>query len=167
MSAPLSLASLFVIEAKKYEHISFDKGDATMVTLLVFGICAGIVLASLYTLYQRSVPGRLVRALLSAAALSPDAAKTLAEIGCDGNCLLCFELRHNAVLKKTVQKVEGEGCDTRYYIPEELKYRAEGRFEKKGNGPLQFIVTAILSFGLGLLIIKLIPFVLSMIDAVL
>ena len=167
MSAPLSLASLFTVEPKEYQNISFDKGDATTVTLLVLGICVGIVLSSLYTLYQRSVPGSLVRALLRAAALSPDSAKTLAELELSKKGLLGFELRHNIVLQKTVQKVEGEESGTRYYIPEELKYRAESRFDKKGNGPVQFIITVILSLALAILLIKLIPVVLSMVDAIL
>ncbi|MBE6603241.1 MAG: hypothetical protein E7636_02760 [Ruminococcaceae bacterium] len=167
MRTPLSLVSLFTLEAKEYENITFDQSDATMVTLLILGICVGIVLSSLYTLYQRSVPGSLVRALLRAAALSPDSAKTLAELDLSKKGLLGFELRHNLVLQKTVQKAEGEGSDTRYYIPEALKYRAEGRFDKKGNGPLQFILTVFLSIGLAILLIKLIPFVLAMIDALL
>ena len=167
MSTPLSLASLFTLEAKEYENITFDQSDAATVTLLVIGICVGIVLSSLYTFYQRSVPGSLVRALLRAAALSPDSAKTLAELDLSKKGFLGFELRHNIVLQKTVQKVEAEGSDTRYYIPEALKYRAEGRFDKKGNGPLQFMLTVFLSIGLAILLLKLIPFVLSMVDALL
>ena len=92
MRTPLSLVYLFTLEAKEYENITFDQSDATMVTLLILGICVGIVLSSLYTLYQRSVPGSLVRALLHAAALSPDSAKTLAELDLSKKGLLGFEL---------------------------------------------------------------------------
>ena len=127
-----------------------------------------ISLAAIITFYQRSIPGGFVRALLRAEALSPEKAKTLAELGYEKSRLIGLELRHGTVMKKTVQRV-GEGSDTavRYYIPEELKYRAETRYQSKGNGPLQLILTIALSFGLAILLIRLIPAVLGMIDAIL
>lgn len=167
MNAPLSLASLFTIEAKEYKNFSFDEGDIGMVYLLVFGICIGLVIASLYTLYQRSVPGALVRALLATSSLTPETAKTLEELELGALGFLRLELRHNLILQKTVCTVEAEGEPTRYYIPEEQRYRAEGRFDKKGNGPLQFVLTVLLAAGLAILLFKLIPLVLSMIDAIL
>lgn len=168
MQAALSLASLFRIEPREYKHLTLTESDLTMLSLLVIGLCIGISLAALITFYQRNIPGGFVRALLRAEALSPEKAKTLAELGYEKNRLVGFELRHGTVMKKTVQQT-GKGNDTavRYYIPEELKYRAETRYQKKGNGPLQLVFTIALSFGLAILLIKLIPAVLGMIDAIL
>ena len=154
--------SIFAIDAKEYRSATLDSGDALILTLLVYGICAGIVLAAIYTLYQKSVPGSLVRALIAADATSPDKAVTLEALPLRFKKLLAFELEHNLVLGKTVQTV-GEGSDVRYYIPEEQKYRAEGRFEKKGNGILSLVLTAALAFGLALLLFFIIPLVLSIV----
>ncbi len=168
MSTPLSLASLFTVETREYQNFTFTESDASMVSFVVIGICIGIVIASLIIFYQRNIPGGFVRALLRAEALSPETAKTLAELGYEKNALIKFELRHGAVMKKTVQQMgEGSNAEVRYYIPEELKYRAETRYQNKGNGPIQLILTAILSVGLAILLIKLIPAVLSMVDAIL
>ncbi len=170
MSTPLSLASLFRIEAREYQNLTLTESDTATLSFVVIGICIGIVIASLITFYQRNIPGGFVRALLRAEALSPETAKTLAELGYGKSPLVKFELRHGTVMKKTVQQTEaGEGIDAaaRYYIPEDLKYRAEARYQNKGNGPLQLVLTVVLSFGLAILLMKLIPVVLSMIDAIL
>ncbi|MBQ9802911.1 MAG: hypothetical protein IJW51_07585 [Clostridia bacterium] len=166
---PLSLVSWFTVEAKEYEHFTLDAGDASMLTLLICGVCIGIVIASLVTLYQRNVPGGFIRAMLRAEAHSPETAKTLAALGYEKNALIRFELKHSTIMQKLVQQAteEGSGEEPRYYIPEELKHRAEIRYESKGNGPLQFAVTVVLSVLLALLLVKLMPFVLSMIDAIL
>jgi len=157
-----ALLSIFRVEPKAYKGITLDGGDALLLTLLVYGICGGIVLAALYTLYQKGVPGGLVRALLKAEAHSPETAKTLGELNLGFLRLLRFELRHNLILQKTVTAV-GEGENTRYYIDKDLKYRAEGRFEQKGNGAVALILTILLSCLLGILLFLLIPVVLSMI----
>lgn len=167
MKALLSVASLFEITVKEYQNIKFDQSDAATVRLVIFGLCIGAVLASLLTLYQRNVPGGFVRALLAAGALSPEGAKALSELGYEKNALVKFELKHNTVLQKTVLTLTAADGTARYYIPEEQKYRAETRFESKGNGPLQFALTVVLAIGLAILLLKLIPPVLSMIDAIL
>ncbi|MBQ5754334.1 MAG: hypothetical protein IIV90_01580, partial [Oscillospiraceae bacterium] len=52
------------------------------------------------------------------------------------NPFVLFEIDRNAVLKRFVKRVEPteDGEEVRYYIPEELKYDADVRFEAKGNG---------------------------------
>ena len=153
---------IFSIDPGDYKSISLDSNDALLITMLVYGICAGIVLAALYTLYQKSIPGELVRALIKAEATSPETAKSLGDLALPFVALLRFELAHNPVLTKTVLST-GEGEMTRYYIPEELKYRADERFEKKGNGLLSLLLTCLFSFALALLLFLLIPVILSIV----
>ena len=176
----LSLASFFTIEAREYVHFSFDASARATVQTVILAFCIGILLASLYMLYQKLVPGNIIRAILKAEAHTPEAAKTLTELGLDKNPLYRFELRRNAVLKKTVlctseqetgedesEKAESAAKEERFYIPEEDKYRAEVRFDKKGNGVVGLVVTAILTVALAILLIKLTPAVLGMIDTLL
>ena len=51
-----------------------------------------------------------------------------------------------------------------FYIPDEEHYRAEVRFDKKGNGIAGLVLTAVLTVALAILLIKLTPVVLGMID---
>ena len=175
----LSLASIFTIEARDYVHFSIDAATLAAVRNVILGFCIGILLASLYMLYQKLVPGAIVRAILRAEAHTSETAKTLAELGLDKNPLYRFELRHNAMLKKIVlcasaqKSNEDESTDDaaenaaqqeRFYITEEAKYRAELRFDKKGNGVLGLVLTAVLTVVLAILLIKLTPVVLGMVD---
>lgn len=158
--------SLFTIPVKEYAHIRFDASDAAFVQITVWGFCIGAIFAALLSLYQQYVPGKLVRALLSVEALSADAAVTLASLGLADRPLIARELKHGAMLKKFVLCAEGEG-EMRYYIPAEQKYRAATRYEKKGNALVSLAVTAVLSLALAVLLMKLIPVALTMVDAIL
>lgn len=170
----LSLASFFTIEAREYANFSFDAAARTTLRNVIVAFCIGILLASLYMLYQKLIPGSIVRAILKAESHTPDTAKTLAELGLDKNPLYRFELRHNAMLKKMVSRAdedvaEGEDAENteqqqRFYISEEAKYRAEIRFDKKGNGVAGLVLTAVLTVVLAILLIKLTPVVLGVVD---
>jgi len=50
---------------------------------------------------------------------------------------------------------------TRFYIPADKKYRAQLRFEEKGNGVVGLVLTCALTVVLGILLVKLIPLGLS------
>ena len=165
MFAPL----LFTIPARQYKHFSFDEADARLTLIVILGICGGCVLAALLSLYQSYLPGGFVRALLRCGAHTEETAKTAAELGFEKSFFIRLELRRGTMLKKLVTVTEGksEGAPPRYYIPEALKYRAEVRYEKKGNGPVQLLLTVLLLFFLAWLCTKLIPVVLSLIDAML
>ena len=159
----LSLASFFTIEAREYANFTFDAAARNTLRNVILAFCIGILLASLYTLYQKLVPGNIVRKLLGAQAHTPETAKTLAELSLDRNRLVAYELSHNRVLAGLIKTVEGEG-DTRYYIPEELKYRADVRFEEKGFGVAALLLTAVVVAGLALALIAFFPVFLSIID---
>ena len=60
--------------------------------------------------------------------------------------------------------VDGEEPPTRFYIPEELKYRAEVRYEAKGNGPVALLIVAAVALGLAFLLPRLVPGFLSILD---
>ncbi len=186
--------SLFSITVKEYENIRFDTADAGLLQIIIWGFCIGALLAALLSLYQQNVPGKLVRTLLRADAHTEETAKTLDELGLAGRRLIIRELRRGAALQKFVHSAsEGEGQGStspeaestatrgenaptpypsaadcvRYYIPQELKYRAETRYEKKGSGLISLLLTILLLPVMAVLLMKLIPVVLSMIDAIL
>ena len=160
--------SIFSIVEREYENISFTAADAQLLEWIILALAIGAVLASLLMLYHQSVPGSLVRALLRAEAHSPEKALTLADLGLD-RALIRLELHRGAVTKKFVlatEAADGEG-ESRYYIPEELRYRAAVRYEKKGNGPISVLLTAALALAMAFLLTRLIPLALGMIDSML
>ena len=157
----LSLASFFKIGARDYQNIAFDANARAIAAWVIWGIGIGIVLLSLYSFYQRRVLGGVLRLLIRENAISEETAKTAAELGLSGKRVLLFAVKHDATLKKMIKTVEGE--EERLYLPEEQKYRAEVRFEEKG-GAVSLIVTAVLTFGACLLLVKLLPAVLGLFD---
>jgi hypothetical protein len=53
---------------------------------------------------------------------------------------------------------------TRFYIPEEKKYRAQLRFAREGNGPIGLAVTVGVTVAIGFTLLKLMPLLFSPID---
>lgn len=166
----LSLASFFSIEARDYTNFTFDADARATARNVIIAFAIGILLAAFYAFYQKNVPGAIVRALLHAEAFDENSAKTAAELGFGKNIFILFELKHNIALKKSVTRIsrenaeEGDMTEEAYYIPEELKYRAEVRYEKEGNGPAALIFTAVLTVVLAIMLIRLMPALLTVID---
>ena len=167
------LASFFSIEAKDYTHFTFDAEAAASARNIVIACALGILLAVLAAFYHKNVPGAIVRSILRAEAFSPESAKTPEELSLAKNFLYAYELRHNVTLKKLIVAVtstetpaegEEETPVIRYYIPEEKKYNAEVRFEKKGSGPIGLLVSVALVAVFAIVVMRLIPVVLSIID---
>lgn len=162
----MSGAGLSIFTAKTGEYTHFSVSGQTL-TLLVYALCIGIALAAVYAFYQKNVPGAVVRRVISAGALSRESAKTAAELGLGDRPLLSRELDRNVTLKRMIHRVEEEGEDPRYFLPEEEKYRAEVRYAREGNGIAGLILTISLAMGLALLLLWLLPLFLSLVDRML
>ncbi len=173
MSMPISpLAGFFSIPAKAYEHFTITYATAKTLTAIIIAICVGVILAALYNFYIRRVPGGVVRLLLSRGALSPETALSAEELGLLDHPFALWELLCGVSLRHVVCAVsdgaenaeENADAKTRFYIPEDKKFRAEARFEEKGNGVIGLAVTCALAVALGIVLIKLTPVVLAMVD---
>ena len=175
MMRPLTAASalIFSLEAREYENFTLDAATANTIGSFVIALCLGIVVAALYSYYIHRVPGAVVRALLHAEAFSPEKAKTVAELGLLDKPLILWELTRGNSLVKYIRFVgdtpdENGICiqspNTRYYLLEEMKYRAGVRFDKKGDGTLGLILTCAISVVLAAMIIALLPWFLGVID---
>ena len=169
-----ALASFFVIQAGEYENFTFTASTARTVTTFVLAICASIILAALYNFYVRYVPGGVARLLLEKGATSPETALSAEELGLLSKPFALWELLRGTALRRFVTVVEPEKApeetadrELRFYIPEELKYRVETRFERKGNGVAALVLTAVGAVVVAFALIKLIPLLLSLIDGML
>ena len=189
--ASLSLASFFSIEARDYQSFTFDAAARETAVTIILGVCLMMILVSLYALYQKYVPGAIVRAILKAEAHSKETAKTAEELGLQKNPLALLELKLNLSLKKLVvlandeedaaplptpcENASSEATDAdapeeelaRFYIPEDLKYRADDLFNKKGNTLGALLISTGLVAIFGILLIKLFPTILSIVDNIL
>ena len=157
-----AILSVFSVATREYEKISFSAADASTATVLIWGICLVIILSSLYAFYVQKVPGRVARTLLRLDAKDADSAKTAAELGIKQHALAMLALTRSTALRRIVQATDEE--EPRYFIPEELRYRAEVRYDKKGNGLFGLLMAIVLSVALALLLINLLPMVLGLID---
>lgn len=162
-----------------YEHITV--GGSSMISLqtIVFAFFIGVNLAAIVSVFDKRVLGDFARALIREDALSPDHAKTLSELGYFKNTAIRSSLRSGHTLRRVVRCVEEEQYDAaieqkrleakavgqkfktvpfkvdfktaHFYIPSELKYTAEIKFEKKGTNWLTvagvFVVSLLMVIG--------------------
>lgn len=183
------------------EYSNFDIGGSSLVTfrVIVFGIFIGINLASLLAIFDKRVLGDFARTLISNDCLSPESAKTLAQLGYLKNLAVRSSLRSGYTLRRVVRCVEEEEhqqstaqkrleydaaksddaekkpkfketsfkpdlSEAHFYIPEELKYVAEIKFNKKGTNWLTFLAVLVLSTAVVFLVFWLTPELLRMLD---
>jgi hypothetical protein len=117
-----AILSFFSVSAREYKNISFSVDDANTATTLIWGVCLVIVFASLYAFYVQKVPGRVARTLLKLEARDPESGKTAAELGIKPRSLAMFEITRGTALRRIVHAMEDTA--PRYFIPDELRYRA-------------------------------------------
>ena len=153
----------FTVEFGTYENFSLGTGTATTARNIILGLAAGIIVAAIITAHVRIGLGGFVRKLLKTESLSPDSAKTLMELGYFRSSAIRRELAHGSILRMVVRCRETEESDkaeldtektspqvkkthtgyqkapkinfstAHFYIPEDLRYRADVRFDKTGS----------------------------------
>lgn len=172
-----------------YEKLTFFN-DPTMFKIIVIGIYIGLIVASLFAFYNRRVLGGFIRKLDSEGALSPENAKTLAELGYDKNPFIKLSLKHGYSLRRVVSysfkdtdggsEAKGESLinaatlkqkidlsEDSFYLPEEKRDVTVSRFRLKGSGPLSVILIAVLGLIAVVLIFKIAPVIVNLLDSAL
>lgn len=163
----------FTVTFDHYSNFSVSSEAGTMVRNIILGLAIGIIIASAMAVHTRRGLGGFVRKLIGEECLSPDQAKTLMELGYFQNFSVRRELKKGVTLCKLVVCKEQEELQNKsstveteeqieekkhlsedfeidfttchFYIPEDLRYRAEVRFEKAGSTWRSFIITLILT----------------------
>ena len=137
-----------------FSYLKEYKGNS--LTMIVTSFFIGIVLASVAMLYHQLFLGGIVRRILKKKALSEESALTAEELGYSGhNFLVKFALRDNSTFAKTVHRTGGEV--KRYFIPEDMRIRAEIRFREKGNSIFGVLLTILLFLVVGYVSLTIIP----------
>ena len=182
---------LFSVELGVYENLTVSDKLPTTARNVILGLTLGTVIAAALMLYTKTVHGKFIRALLSRGCNSPENAATLMELGmfrsdsvrrdlARGGALtkLALCVQREALLAAKSGENEGEDAEkrdtyldfrpdftvARYYIPEELRYRAEFRYSKKGMSVWLFLLTVAFCFVGAALLCSLLPTLLGLAD---
>ena len=160
---------------------------------IVFAFFIGINIAAIMSIFDKRVLGDFARKLIREEALSPETAMTLSELGYYKNTAIRSSLRSGYTLRRVVRCVEEEQYNAaleqkrlefeasggkkfrevpfkvdfetaHFYIPDELKYTAEIKFNKKGTNWLTFAGVFVGSVAVMFLTFWLYPDILQLID---
>lgn len=165
-------------------------GEPFIVAIL--GIFIGFFLASVAVIYQKRFLGKFVIRLQEKNAYTEDTAQSLADLGLSKNFFIRQNLKSpGSVIRKMVRILspQGENGEERaekdestekkpkvslkesidfesakFYIPEELRYRAEFRFRKQGSALLYILLSFILCTVFASLLILFFPDLIRLAD---
>ena len=120
---------------------------------ILWGLCAGLALALIYTFYIKRVQGGLIRRLLAADALTEGSAVGLAALGYKNGVLLRHALREGTPLSAVVQSTP----DGRYFIPAEKVELAEKRYGNEGMSMFVMLISILVLFAVALVGVYVFP----------
>ncbi len=177
--------TFFTPNFETYEKLTYFN-DPKGFKLTVIGIYIGIIIASLCMYYNRHVLGALVRRLDAEGCDSPETAKTLDALGFGKNIFIKISLAIGGTLRRVVafapidptriggiiayaslNKERYRIKDDPIYLPAEKHDSALNRFRTKGSGWLSVLLTVVLGLVAVILIMKLAPYVVGLIDGML
>ena len=152
----------FSVSFDSYQNFSVSATTGVTIRNIVLGFAIGIILAAAMVVQTKTGIGGFVRSLITNQCNSPENAKTLSELGYFSNLSVRSALKNGVSLRKLVRCQEEEAVGKsesftnetqenepveaaaveefvidpstmHFYIPEELHYRAELRYDQKGS----------------------------------
>ena len=166
----------FSVDLGEYQHFSVSTQTGSIVKNLILGIAVGLMVAAVCSCYVKTVHGGFIRRLLREGCNTPDTAKSLRELGYFHNISIRNQLRRSGAIGELVKAAGAVGepaltdkylSSARFYIPEELRYKAEVRYERKGSGSLSVILTLVACAVAAALICRFLPQILGLADLIL
>lgn len=173
-----------------YQNLDINANDMSL-PLIIWGICAGIVLGVIYALVCRTASGRLIKSLVRAGAADEASAKTLAELGLGKNFLTRSLLKEGSSMRRSVmmtadafreekpskwqifwyktflrdeipQKIDFSKA--KFYLPEENRIQAEVRYPVEAHPVFSGVLAVLLLIGVGVFATFALPELLQMLD---
>ncbi len=126
-----ALRDLFTIDESQYENLWKGSGGSISVVGVIVGLCVGITLACIGAVFNKQVLGRFVRRLLKENCLSPEDAKTLAELRYADKLWIRRAVKNDPSLRRVVRCREEE----RFY-EEQRKLEEEHEAKRKEDPSL-------------------------------
>lgn len=186
--------TFFNPELTKYENINLGSGGVVSLRFIIIGLMFGFCVAAFVSLYEKRMIGSFAKKLLKENCIDKENAKTLYELGYERSLAVRSSLKSGTTLKKWVKCVEedefyasieekraefeakhpGEqyiypafkrDCDTmRFYIPSELKYKADVKFNTRGTNIVSVILVILVSIVMFSVLCSVIPDMLIFVD---
>jgi len=151
-----------LLNVLNYVNFSTPDGFVSM-PVLIWSLYIGFMLAMTAATVDKFFCLRFVKGLSEKGAVSEETALSLEELDIGGKWYLRFALKKGKPLTKMVSSAESENT-ARYFLPEDLRLRAELRYEN-GNRPVRsLILCGILLLVLAILMQAVIPELLIMLD---
>jgi len=153
----MQLSSLF-----NYQGITLE--------IVIWSLFIGIIIGAFAIWYSRRVLGMLVRALLTAQANSAVTAKTFSDLGIKNTFIYRLALRKNSTYRKIVHIADEEEQKKpninvlKFYIPEEVNFRADSMYNPKGTTLLGALVAIFAFFIMAILSLVVIPDLITMVQ---
>ena len=153
----MQLSSLF-----NYQGITLE--------IVIWSLFIGIIIGAFAIWYSRRVLGTLVRALLSAEANSAGNAKTFGDLGIKNVFIYRLALRKNSTYRKIVHIADEETqtkpsiSALKFYIPEEVNFRADSMYNPKGTTLLGAFVAIFAFFIMAILTLVVVPDLITMVQ---
>lgn len=134
---------------------------------ILWTLIFGVIISWIIILCSKRIVGAFVRAIISAGATSEETAKTLAELEQDHNVSAVSHYRRSAALQRIVfiadaqKESQGSGKkrrnitvdeNTRFYIPEEMLFRAENQYKAEEHGILSIVLGTVAIIIAGIII---------------
>ena len=150
--------------------------------LVLWSMFAGIIAACFMAVYNRNVPGKIVRLLYKREAHSPADSLTLKELGLAKNPLIRWSLRRGGSLRKVVYEFDPFAGNPalqavhpksrrrnlnllRFYIPTEVHERAEFMYIREGTTIMMALLSVAVFVGVVLFCLFVIPGLLDLLTA--
>ena len=171
----------FSIRFGAYDNFSVTEQTANIINKIIPALIIGVIIAAVATVYCRRGVGRFIKTLVEKNALSPEAGVTLFETGAFRSTVIRRKLCRDAFLRKVVLCREEQNflsekgkeksyqidfTKDHFYIPADLKDRAELRFNQKGSTWLTVVLTAVFTPIIVGLICRFMPNILQFADSI-
>lgn len=156
--------------------------------VIVWCLCGGLILGALGSYFTRRDAALFIRKLIQDGIDSPDKAITLTEAGFARNLPVRMALRTGKPLRRLLtcanedsfvvkkhgfirrffttqsESVKTDLKTARFYLTEEMKYRAETRYNVKNVTPLDLLLSIVLLIAAGAVAVYAVPQLVNLLD---
>ena len=169
-----------------YENIAFA-GSSITLTVIIWGVYAGLVCGCIAAAYSKDFLGRAVRALLMRQCNTPESALTMEKLGVKASFGFRCAMRDGGVLSKYIAVANPDECryekersgffagsvenrtvtdykKAKLYIPEDKKFDADVRYEKKGPSLPVIVLCIVLGAAAAVGLTFAVPKILELLD---
>ena len=174
----------FSLHLGSYEHLSSGSAAEENLEWILFALFLGAIVAAFASIRYKRVCFRFLSALQSAGATSSESAKTLSELGLKKSISLRRLLFRPTPIARLTQAIResGEGktepipalslslrelSSAKFFLPAEDLENLLPRYRQKGHPALVLAITIIISIVALALVMRYLPAVLGLLDAIL